>query len=82
MFNTFDTSQEKPLTMSELVHTLREKRQVERARQTLSVWIKVGRLRKSDKRMIQMDGMQIGGQLVSSLEAYDRFIEALNGEVE
>lgn len=82
MLNTFDTSQEKPLTMSELSYVILTKRQVERTPRTLKIWIEEGQKRKSDKQVIQMDGMQIGGQLVGSLEAYDRFIQKLNEEGE
>lgn len=78
MFNTFDASKEKPLTMGELARAIYEKYDKEYTTRTLSIWITVGRVRKSDKQIIKMDGMQMGGYIHSSMEAYERFNQKLN----
>lgn len=79
----FDPTKEKPLSMGELSHAIREKYQgLERTPRTLALWIKVGLLRQSDGEVIQLEGRQIGGLICSSLEAYERFDKRLNGELE
>lgn len=78
MGNTFDRTKETALTMGELAHEIKKKWGDEWTPRTLSLWITIGRVRRSDKEVIQMDGMQLGGNLHSSIEAYERFIEELN----
>lgn len=79
MNNTIDTSKEKPLTLGELAMAVLKKWQVDRTPRTFKKWIEDGRERKADHKTIHLDRIYIGGVLHSSMEAYERFIDDLNG---
>jgi hypothetical protein len=76
--NAFDRTKEKSLTMGELAYVVRDKFGDDWQPRTLQRWIMEGRVRKSDKQVILMDGMQLGGHIYSSLEAYERFFDELS----
>lgn len=77
-----DISKERPLTLQKLSQIVKEERSVSRAYCTYWTWVNDGLERKSDGQKVYLDHIYIGGTLCSSLEAYDRFIEKLNGEDE
>lgn len=70
-----DIGQERCMTLRELSSHL----PVERSERSLRRYISDGVRSKVTNEIVKLDGIYVGGELYSSVEAFHRFIEESNG---
>jgi hypothetical protein len=51
------------------------------SRRTLQRWIKDGRVSRATGEIVKLEAWQIGGRWYTSVEAFDRFLLRLKGEL-